>query len=98
MGVSSCNTTASITKLLQQAKIPEPSGSCLSPAGEYNLKLGIMKEFGLDSRYVATASSKKAGTFEGHPFMVECGLSFGGDKCKEGVTVHRFANFIEGVN
>jgi DNA topoisomerase VI subunit B len=84
----------SITKLLQQAKIPEPSGSCLSPAGEYNLKLGIMKEFGLDSRYVATASSAKTGTFEGHPFMVECGLSFGGDKCKEGVTVHRFANRI----
>ena len=80
----------SITKLLQQAKIPEPSGACLSPAGEYNLKLGIMKEFGLDSRYVATARTKKASTFEGHSFMVECGLSFGGEKCKEGITVHRF--------
>jgi DNA topoisomerase-6 subunit B len=36
----------------------------------------------------------KAGAFEGHPFTVECGLSFGGDKCKEGITVHRFANRI----
>ena len=36
----------------------------------------------------------KAGSFEGHPFTVEVGLSFGGDKCKEGITVHRFANRI----
>ena len=55
------------------------------------MKLGIMKEFGLDSRYVATARTKKASTFEGHPFMVECGLSFGGEKCKEGITRARCA-------
>ena len=41
-----------ITQLLKAAKLPDPSGNCLSPAGEYNLKLGIMKEFGLDSRCV----------------------------------------------
>ena len=44
--------------------------------------------------YVATATMPKAGSFEGHPFTVEVGLSFGGDKCKEGITVHRFANRI----
>ena len=46
------------------------------------------------SSYVATATMPKAGSFEGHPFTVEVGLSFGGDKCREGITVHRFANRI----
>jgi DNA topoisomerase-6 subunit B len=83
-----------ITQVLQNERFPDPSGKCLSPAGEYNLRLGIMKDFGLESNYVATATMTKAGAFEGHPFTVECGLSFGGDKCKEGITVHRFANRI----
>ena len=32
-----------LTTLLRAAKFPSPSDKCLSPAGEYNLRLGIMK-------------------------------------------------------
>ena len=32
-----------ITALLRVAKFKAPSADCLSPAGEYNLRLGIMK-------------------------------------------------------
>ena len=31
-------------RLLAAAKFEPPSGDCLSPAGEYNLRLGVMKE------------------------------------------------------
>ena len=83
-----------LTQALKNEKFPDPSGKCLSPAGQYNLRLGIMKEFGLETKYVSTAEMTKAGAFEGHPFTVEVGLSFGGEHCKEGITVHRFANRI----
>ena len=33
-----------IQQLLSYARFTVPSGDCLSPAGEYNLRLGIMKE------------------------------------------------------
>ncbi len=32
--------------------------------------------------------------FEGHPFIVEAGVSIGGKNAREGVTVYRFANRI----
>ena len=32
--------TNQLTQLLHEAKFRQPSGSCLSPAGEYNLRLG----------------------------------------------------------
>jgi DNA topoisomerase VI subunit B len=31
-------------QLLHEARFSEPSGAHLSPAGEYNLRLGVMKE------------------------------------------------------
>jgi DNA topoisomerase-6 subunit B len=33
-----------IHQLFRQAKFDDPTGDCLSPAGEYNLRPGIMKE------------------------------------------------------
>ena len=48
-----------LTRLLRDATVfTAPDGSCLSPAGEYNLRLGILKEF--EPHMVATASSKCA--------------------------------------
>ena len=81
---------AQITRLLAVAAIPPPSGACLSPAGEYNLRLGIMKELRPD--LVATHSSPVC-VHEGNPFIVEAGVALGG-KGAEGLTVHRFANRI----
>ncbi len=46
-----------IVALLRQAKFPAPSGNCLSPAGEYNLRLGIMKVWGLFLTLYGTANT-----------------------------------------
>ncbi|KAK6164225.1 hypothetical protein DH2020_001089 [Rehmannia glutinosa] len=80
-----------IQQLFRQAKFDDPSGDCLSPAGEYNLRLGIIKELHPDM--VATYSGS-AQVFEGHPFIVEAGLSLGGRDVKQGLNIFRFANRI----
>ncbi|CAM9660593.1 unnamed protein product, partial [Ectocarpus sp. 13 AM-2016] len=81
-----------LTQMLRDVKrFKPPDGACLSPAGEYNLRLGIMKE--MQPMYVATFSEKPA-VLEGHPFVVEAGVSLGGAEVKEGVNVYRFANRI----
>lgn len=80
-----------IHQLFRQAKFDDPSGDCLSPAGEYNLRLGIVKE--LHPEMVATYSGS-AQVFEGHPFIVEAGVSVGGKDVKQGLNVFRFANRI----
>ncbi|KAL2940882.1 DNA topoisomerase 6 subunit B [Bienertia sinuspersici] len=69
-----------IHQLFRQAKFGDPSGDCLSPAGEYNLRLGIIKELHPDM--VATYSGS-AQVFEGHPFVVEAGVSVGGKNVKQ---------------
>ncbi|XP_062017838.1 DNA topoisomerase 6 subunit B isoform X1 [Rosa rugosa] len=80
-----------IHQLFRQAKFNDPSGDCLSPAGEYNLRLGIIKE--LHPELVATYSGS-AQVFEGHPFIVEAGVSVGGKDVKQGLNIFRFANRI----
>ncbi|XP_050371531.1 DNA topoisomerase 6 subunit B [Argentina anserina] len=80
-----------IHQLFRQAKFNDPSGDCLSPAGEYNLRLGIIKE--LHPELVATYSGS-AQIFEGHPFIVEAGVSVGGKDVKQGLNIFRFANRI----
>ncbi|KAI5081155.1 hypothetical protein GOP47_0004338 [Adiantum capillus-veneris] len=80
-----------IHQLFRQAKFDEPSGECLSPAGEYNLRLGIIKELHPDM--VATYQGSPQ-VFEGHPFIVEAGVSIGGRDVKPGLNIFRFANRI----
>lgn len=80
-----------IHQLFRQAKFDDPSGNCLSPAGEYNLRLGIIKELHPDM--VATYGSSPQ-VFEGHPFIVEAGISMGGKDVKQGLNIFRFANRI----
>ncbi|XP_044945822.1 DNA topoisomerase 6 subunit B [Hordeum vulgare subsp. vulgare] len=80
-----------IHQLFRQAKFDDPSGNCLSPAGEYNLRLGIIKELHPD--LVATHASSPQ-VFEGHPFIVEAGVSIGGKDVKQGLNIFRFANRI----
>ncbi|XP_072995567.1 DNA topoisomerase 6 subunit B [Typha latifolia] len=80
-----------IHQLFRQAKFDDPSGDCLSPAGEYNLRLGIIKE--LQPDLVATYAGSPQ-VFEGHPFIVEAGISLGGKDVKQGLNIFRFANRI----
>jgi DNA topoisomerase VI subunit B len=62
----------------------------LSPAGEYNLRLGIMKELSPDLVFTATHPLE---IYEGHPFIVEAAVALGG-KAKPGIAVYRYANRI----
>ena len=65
---------------------------CLPPAaGEYNLRLGVMKELRPDM--VATHQGS-IGVHEGHAFVVEAAVSVGGKNIKPGLNIHRFANRI----
>ncbi|KNC53140.1 DNA topoisomerase 6 subunit B [Thecamonas trahens ATCC 50062] len=80
-----------LLQLFREIRIPEPSGDCLSPAGQYNLFLGIKKE--IKPTLVATYQ-ERAHVYEGHPFIVEVGVSIGGESMEPGVTVYRYANRI----
>ena len=80
-----------LAHLLRDVKFSAQSGDCLSPVGEYNLRLGIMKEIRPD--LVATYQDS-ACSHEGHPLIVEAGVSLGGRNAKPGLTVYRFANRI----
>jgi len=78
-------------QLLHQARFPDPRGAHLSPAGEYNLRLGIMKEIKPEMVVTYEGSSK---AHEGHAFTVEAGVSLGGREVKPGINIYRFANRI----
>lgn len=86
----SLNDIRQLDSLLHEARFERPDGNCLSPAGEYNLRLGISKELKPDM--VAT-HSENADVFEGHPFIIEVGVALGG-VIKPGINVFRFANRI----
>lgn len=77
--------------LRDEPSIKPPSGACLSPAGEYNMRLGVLKE--LLPTMVATFTDK-SGVYEGQPFLVEAAISLGGRSVREGINVFRFANRI----
>mmetsp|Transcript_14145 Transcript_14145/g.21163 ORF Transcript_14145/g.21163 Transcript_14145/m.21163 type:complete len:411 (+) Transcript_14145:1065-2297(+) len=77
--------------LRDDVTIRPPSANCLSPAGEYNMRLGVLKE--LKPKLVATFTDKP-GVNEGHPFLVEAAVSLGGVNVKEGINIFRFANRI----
>jgi DNA topoisomerase-6 subunit B len=78
-------------QLLADARFDDPDGSCLSPAGEYNLRLGIMKELGPEWIASFCAPALACG---GHPLIVEACVSLGGRDVKPGFNVFRFANRI----
>lgn len=78
-------------QLLHEVRFPDPDGAHLSPAGEYNLRLGVMKE--LHPELVATHAGT-VGVHEGHSFIVEAAVSVGGRNVKPGINIYRFANRI----
>ena len=78
-------------QLLHEVRFPDPDGKHLSPAGEYNLRLGVMKELRPDM--VATYGGS-VGVFEGHAFVVEAAVSMGGRNVKSGINIFRYANRI----
>jgi DNA topoisomerase-6 subunit B len=89
--VSSMSIAALLQTLRDEKGIKDPSPHVLSPAGEYNIRLGVLKE--LQPRLVATFTDK-AGSHDGHAFTVEAAVSLGGPSTREGLNVYRFANRI----
>jgi DNA topoisomerase-6 subunit B len=89
--LQAAQVAALIQALRDEKQIKPPSATCLSPAGEYNMRLGVLKE--LKPKMVATFSDK-SGSHEGHPFLVEASISLGGTQVREGINVYRFANRI----
>ena len=83
--------TVQLAHLMRDVKFSDPPMDCLGPVGEYNLRLGIIKELRPDM----VATFQDAGcTHEGHPLIVEAGVCLGGRDAKPGITVYRFANRI----
>ncbi|GMI11257.1 hypothetical protein TrVE_jg2972 [Triparma verrucosa] len=82
------NRICQILKTVTEFRAPD--ATCLSPAGEYNLRLGIQQHYNPDHLFTHTS---KPGAVDGHPFLVEVGVAFGGS-CREKINVTRFANRI----
>lgn len=78
----------------QYGKFRAPDASCLSPVDEKLLDRGIRENF--SPEFVTTHMGKPA-SYEGHPFMVTCGIAFGGDipfSLDGKVHLFRFSNKI----
>lgn len=89
--LTSSHIAALCQVLRDDTSIKPPLSSCLSPAGEYNMRLGVLKE--LKPKLVSTYTDKP-GSHEGHAFLVEAAISLGGESVKEGINIFRFANRI----
>lgn len=71
-----------IHNLFREAKFEPPTGKTLSPAGEYNLRLGVIKEM----QPVLTATHQgEPSVYQGHSFQVEAAVSIGGNEVKAGM-------------
>jgi len=69
-----------------------PDARCLSPLGTKLLELGIKKTLNPEFVYV---TQRPPNSYGGHPFIVECGLAYGGGvPMKESIILYRFANRI----
>ncbi|TFF89223.1 MAG: hypothetical protein EU549_01365, partial [Promethearchaeota archaeon] len=85
------NDIVIIADQLHDFKFQRPDASCLAPIGEKLLKNGIIKE--LDPEWIET-KQRKPGVCEGHPFIVELGLAYGGKIESDDDYLQRFANRI----
>ncbi|MHA2059816.1 MAG: DNA topoisomerase VI subunit B [Candidatus Ranarchaeia archaeon] len=69
-----------------------PDAKFLSPLGEELLRIGITNM--LKPKFVEVIQ-RPPSSYEGHPFIVEVGIAFGGSvPLKTGITLFRFANRI----
>ncbi len=84
---------ARLLSAMQQTRVPAPpAGQCLSPIGEHLIRQGLEKEFQLD--YIA-ARTRPAAVCNGHPFVVEAAVGYGGLLTSEGNAILlRFANRV----
>ncbi len=81
-----------LMKGIRETKLISPPTDCLSPIGEELLEKGLKKEINAE---FFCSTSRQPDVYRGNPFIVECGLAFGGDLPKEErATIFRFANRV----
>ncbi len=81
-----------IVDRLREYKFRAPKSDYLSPIGEDLIKLGLQRMFTPDW---VTAVTRPARAFQGHPFIVEVGLAYGGGvPVREEPLLLRYANKI----
>ncbi len=69
-----------------------PDARVLSPLGTKLLEVGIKSTLNPEFVHV---TERPPNSYGGHPFIVECGLAYGGDvPLKESIIIYRFANRI----
>ncbi|KAL7615894.1 hypothetical protein Lser_V15G04458 [Lactuca serriola] len=83
---------ACMHQLFQHTKFDDPSGNCLAPLGDESFCEGIYKV--LQPKMVATYTAKRAQVYQVHLFIIEAGVSLGGENFKKGINIFRFANCV----
>jgi DNA topoisomerase-6 subunit B len=79
-------------KAIAAAKLMNPPTDCLAPIGEDGLVAGLQKQIKAD---FYTAVTRRPAVYRGNPFLVECGLAYGGELPEEELArVIRFANRV----
>lgn len=77
---------------MQTVKIMAPPTDCLAPIGVRALLSGLLKE--LKAEFF-TATTRDPTVYRGNPFLIECGMAFGGAlAADEAARVIRFANRV----
>ncbi len=79
-------------KSINDTKIMAPPTDCLAPIGEEGIIAGLRKQ--IEGEFF-TAVTRRPSVYRGNPFLVECGMAYGGDIPEEGLArVIRFANRV----
>jgi DNA topoisomerase-6 subunit B len=88
-GMTEEDLVAIMRTLSAYEKFQPPSAESLSPAGVDLLETGIQRL----NPDIAIVRQRRPSVHEGHPFIIEVGVAYGGD-LKRGVLLYRFANRI----
>ena len=91
-GQVSRDVAEKILEGIQKTKIIAPPTDCLSPIGEELLEKGLRKEIKAE---FYCAASRSPSVYRGNPFLLECGIAYGGEIPKEEkANILRFANRV----
>ncbi|MCH2169276.1 DNA topoisomerase VI subunit B [Myxococcota bacterium] len=81
-----------IHKAIQATKIMSPPTDCIAPIGEDLIGKALRAE--IDADFYATVT-RRATVYRGNPFLIECGLAYGGKMpAEDTITLYRYANRV----
>jgi len=83
-----------MTAMKQYGKFQAPDPGCLSPVDQELLERGIRENF--KPEFISTYMGRPS-SYEGHPFVITCGIAYGGDiplSLEGKVHLFRFSNKI----